>query len=244
MKNCRRIDSLLRNQDFTLSQSIEDAVYNYAGGIADIENAVVVVSDLKNGRSKIFCGGFANVIGINGYNTENSIWEKEIFKLMEEKELEEKYLSEIRFFNFIRQLTKSKRSRYCLLSRLRFRSNDRKYIDVAHRMYYKYDDNGAVRYGICVYSPASIDMKSQCLILDQLTGETLEMCKASDMSILSRREIQVLQLIERGLSSKDISVELNISRYTVSRHRQEILAKLQVRNSAEACRIAHQLGII
>ncbi len=244
MNNRRKIDSLLRNQDFRSAQNIEDIAYRYAESIASIENAVVVVSDLKNGRSRIFCGGFAKIIGVDGYNAENSIWEKEIFKLMDEKELEEKYLSEIRFFNFIRKIPRSKRSRYCLLSRLRFNTKDNGCIDVAHRMYYKYDDNWSVRYGICVYSPASTEMKSQCLILDLLTGETLEMCNASDKSILSRRELQVLQLIERGLTSNDIAEQLNISRYTVSRHRQEILAKLQVRNSAEACRIARQLGIV
>lgn len=244
MTNSRKIDSLLRNQDFTSAQNVEDIAYRYAESIAAIENAVVVVSDLKNGNSRIFCGGFAKIIGINGYNSENSIWEKEIFKLMDEKELDEKYLSEIRFFHFIRKMAKSKRSRYCLLSRLRFKTGDNDHIDVAHRIYYKYDDNGSVRYGICVYCPASNEMKRQCLILDLLTGEELELNKASDKSILSQRETQVLRLIERGLTSNDIADVLNISRYTVSRHRQEILSKLQVRNSAEACRIARRLNIL
>ena len=36
----------------------------------------------------------------------------------------------------------------------------------------------------------------------------------------------------------------NISVNTVSRHRQEILAKLQVKNSIEACRVAQDLGLI
>ena len=37
---------------------------------------------------------------------------------------------------------------------------------------------------------------------------------------------------------------LAISPNTVSRHRQEILGKLQVKNSIEACRIARDLELI
>jgi DNA-binding NarL/FixJ family response regulator len=50
--------------------------------------------------------------------------------------------------------------------------------------------------------------------------------------------------VERGLTSLQIADELSISKFTVSRHRQDILAKLQVKNSAEACRLAHTLGIL
>jgi len=37
---------------------------------------------------------------------------------------------------------------------------------------------------------------------------------------------------------------LSISVNTVSRHRQEILGKLQVKNSIEACRIAKELQLL
>ncbi len=87
-------------------------------------------------------------------------------------------------------------------------------------------------------------MESHCRIIDSLTGESIELDSASDKAILSQRELQVLRLIERGLTSDDIAGELYISRYTVSRHRQEIISRLQVRNSAEACRVARQLGIL
>ena len=50
--------------------------------------------------------------------------------------------------------------------------------------------------------------------------------------------------IDKGLMSKEISGRLSISINTVSRHRQEILGKLQVKNSIEACRIAKDLKLI
>ena len=62
--------------------------------------------------------------------------------------------------------------------------------------------------------------------------------------MLSPREKQILELVDKGLTSKDIARVLSISINTVSRHRQEILSKLQVKNSIEACRIAKGLKII
>ncbi len=46
------------------------------------------------------------------------------------------------------------------------------------------------------------------------------------------------------MMSKEIAAALSISVNTVSRHRQEILGKLQVKNSIEACRVARELRLI
>ena len=62
--------------------------------------------------------------------------------------------------------------------------------------------------------------------------------------LLSERERQILQLVDRGLMSKDIAQMLSISVNTVSRHRQGILRKLNVRSSIEACRIAKELNLL
>lgn len=51
-------------------------------------------------------------------------------------------------------------------------------------------------------------------------------------------------MIANGMSSKEIARQLSISVHTVSRHRQNINAKLQVHNSMEAYRIARSLGIV
>jgi len=244
MSNLRKIDSLLRNQDFSTTHCPDNPVFNYAKGIAEIENGIVVVSDLKSGSSRIFFGEFAKRFDIESYHSEGSIWEKKILKLMDEHEREEKYLSEIRFFNFIKKLPKARRHRYCLLTVLRFHSTDGKLIDVAHRMYYQYDQCGSARYGICIYNPLLKWINSRCIVIDMLSGETIDLDPGCDKAILSRREKQVLQLIENGMTSNNIATALCISPYTVNRHRQEILSKLQVSNSTEACRIARQLNIL
>lgn len=80
--------------------------------------------------------------------------------------------------------------------------------------------------------------------MNSLTGISEELTSKGDAAILSNREKQVLKLIESGMTSARIADILSISRHTVSRHRQEILNKLQVKNSIEACRIAKSMKII
>ena len=48
----------------------------------------------------------------------------------------------------------------------------------------------------------------------------------------------------KGMSSIDISNTLSISKNTVSSHRQNILEKLQAKNSVEACKIAKEMKLI
>ena len=47
-----------------------------------------------------------------------------------------------------------------------------------------------------------------------------------------------------GKSSKMIADRLEISKHTVDRHRQNIIAKLRVNNTTEACHKAKRLGLI
>lgn len=53
-----------------------------------------------------------------------------------------------------------------------------------------------------------------------------------DMNVLSRRELDIVQLIKEGLSSKEIALRLDISLKTVEVHRYNILKKLNLKNTA------------
>ena len=72
--------------------------------MSEIENVVAVVSDLSMRTSKIFNGGFAKVLGLSDYTEENSIWEKKILSLMPEREREEKFIAELRFFHYLKHI--------------------------------------------------------------------------------------------------------------------------------------------
>lgn len=55
---------------------------------------------------------------------------------------------------------------------------------------------------------------------------------STDMNNLSRRELDIIQLIKEGLSSKEIAQQLDISLKTVEVHRYNILKKLNLKNTA------------
>jgi DNA-binding NarL/FixJ family response regulator len=61
---------------------------------------------------------------------------------------------------------------------------------------------------------------------------------------LSPRELQVLKLIAEAYTSDRIAEELSLSRRTVDRHRENILAKLGMRDRVELTRYAIRRGLV
>lgn len=64
-----------------------------------------------------------------------------------------------------------------------------------------------------------------------------------DMNALSRREIDIVQLIKEGLSSKEIALRLDISLKTVEVHRYNILKKLNLKNTAALVNFINTHGL-
>ena len=245
MSCLKKLNQLLKSQSFNVGTIDVSQLLDYAKNISQIENVTVVVSDMRCGISRIFPGKFGIVLGVSNYVEENSIWEKAILNLMTEKQREEKYLAELRFFNFLRHVPRHARPDYYLVSRLRMKAATGDTIDVIHRMYYIYaDDSEAVTHALCLYGRPTFDFIGKNRIVNSFTGVSEELTASGDSSILSRREKQVLTLIDSGKRSYEIADILSISKNTVNRHRQQILAKLQVKNSMEACRIAKTMKII
>ncbi len=60
---------------------------------------------------------------------------------------------------------------------------------------------------------------------------------------LSEREIEVINLIRDGLSSKEIATKLNIAIKTVEVHRHNILKKLKVKNTASLINYINASGL-
>lgn len=57
---------------------------------------------------------------------------------------------------------------------------------------------------------------------------------ASSDTILSQREVEVIQLSSKGLQHKEIAFRLGVSTETVKKHMRNIYQKLQVQNKVEA----------
>lgn len=61
---------------------------------------------------------------------------------------------------------------------------------------------------------------------------------------LTPREKEVLILIAEGLSNKEMAVELGLMLKTIDSHRANLMAKLQVRKTANLVRYAIRVGLI
>jgi DNA-binding NarL/FixJ family response regulator len=60
---------------------------------------------------------------------------------------------------------------------------------------------------------------------------------------LTARERQVLALVSRGATNREIGLELHMAEKTASVHVSRILAKLGARSRTEAAAVAHRHGL-
>lgn len=246
-----KLNKEFTNQDFSKEELISEELKTYkniALNYALIENAVAVLSDLNTNISYVYYGGFSKELGIkalNNYDKVNSIWEEEILNLIHPDDLSEKYFQELRFFHYINKIPKNKRSNYYLTNKLRMRNVLNNYIEVLHRMFYiPTPSTNSVWLALCLYNPVAINIPNRCMVVNSINGKVAELEKKNDSKILTNREKEILNMIDKGIMSKNIAESLSISINTVSRHRQDILKKLQVKNSIEACRVAKDLKLI
>lgn len=78
----------------------------------------------------------------------------------------------------------------------------------------------------------------------QFTVQPTDEKKKSDHPNLTKREIEILILIVKGYSGKEISNLLILSEHTIRSHRKNILKKTNSRNSKELIRKAFEWGLV
>lgn len=229
-----------------------DQVIEMMKGYVQIEHAVAVISDLAEKKSYILSGNFRNFFEMDSCEcfTIDSIWEDDIYQRIHPDDLFDRHLLELDFFNFLKTLKPEERLNYTTNCKIRALNSKQEYQHILHRNFYlKNSSQGGLWLAVCLYnysyerpeSFSGIDGK----IINTKTGTffpvgTYENCTG----LLSVREKEILNLISKGVISKEIAVKLNISINTVNRHRQNILEKLNVSNSMEAVRTANALQLL
>ncbi len=70
--------------------------------------------------------------------------------------------------------------------------------------------------------------------------------KTKDMYMpsISSRELQILRLVAQEKTSKEIADDLFISSHTALSHRKNLMAKMQVKNTAGMVRKGFELGLL
>ena len=98
-----------------------------------------------------------------------------------------------------------------------------------------------VQKGNTFFSP-SIDKRLHNHSQKSVNGSGL--LKKKKIARLSSREVEVLQLIAEGKANKQVAAELGISIKTVEKHRQNLMAKLNIHEISGLTRYAIAAGII
>ena len=235
MEQEHQLKSLLTEQQFEDTENKEFMLAQAracANGYALATEGIAVVSDFQNNECHIYSGRFGQTImDFPEYMVDHtSAFENTVFSHANEEELIQRHILELRFFNFIKELPINEKTNFsasCIISFYRTGSNET--IKILHTTrYFSCSNGGSVILGLCTYSPYfGSHNKQDGIIVNLVTGETVR-----------------LSLIAKGVPSKQIADNLNISVYTVNRHRQDILASLKVANTAAAVEIALRMNLI
>ncbi len=75
-------------------------------------------------------------------------------------------------------------------------------------------------------------------------GLTARIAECESSSSLSPREVEILEMVAKGFTNKEIGRVLQISHYTVRNHINHISAKLNASDRTEAATVGLQQGII
>jgi two-component system invasion response regulator UvrY len=67
--------------------------------------------------------------------------------------------------------------------------------------------------------------------------------EAIQLNDLTEKELEIIQFIKQGLSSKEIAAKMNVVPKTVEVHRHRIFKKLKVKNAVSLVQLANQYGL-
>lgn len=246
-----QLSAVLLDQVFSIEETNDIEVFKkQVENYVSIEQCTAVLSDFKANCSYIYSGSFGEVFGFPSDNSViDSAFEECIFNKIHPDDVIERHILELDYFHFLKSLPYDASSKFSTSSRIRTQNISNCFYIHHRTIYLKSFSNGSVWLALCLYAP-SVDVQPRLgidgKIINIQTGEVIatERYKVFEKTLLSKRELEVLTLVAKGSNSVQIAGELNISVYTVRRHRQNIIEKMKVANTAEAVKTALIMGII
>ncbi|MCX8522967.1 LuxR C-terminal-related transcriptional regulator [Chryseobacterium formosus] len=244
------LQNQLLQQDFSENEEVEKLQLKdwqkMGKDFAQLENGIAILSDLKNNKSYIYSGKLADELHIfqeKDAQEIESIWEDELFNKLNPEDVLQKHVLELQFFQMMKMIPFEKRSDFCVMSRLRILNSSQSLI---HKMFYfSNSKHHNVELALCLYHFDFFQNQSYLgMISNTSNGTIIYQTETENSTFLSLREKEILKMIKQGRKSKEIAEILFISINTVNRHRQNILEKMRVSNTTEACILAMKMNWI
>jgi DNA-binding CsgD family transcriptional regulator len=242
-------EKLLDTQSFVeenLDYSILEEHIPYLENICELSNSAIMIFDLFK-REHVFVS--KNISRILSLDAQKSFGEPSyINKRIHPDDLFEMHEAGLYFLRYGFSLTPRHRKDSKLVNEYRILNEKNKYIRVIEQQMCLENDsygNLWLALGISDISPdQSQDAPFRSRLIDIRNGNVYMFPPPNKEAMLTARETEILQLISKGLISKQIADKLYISVNTVNTHRQRILEKLKADNSLEAIKYASKLGLI
>jgi len=246
----QQINQLFRKEE--LDYSILKKHISFLESLSLVHNSVVSIFDLAEMEHAYLSPNFADLLG----------WDPEKISSPENEYINQRmhpddlaHLNHVswQFFELILRVDPIWREQMKFIKLImdyRTRGKDGNYVRVIeqHKLL-ELDQygNAWLSMSILDLSPDQ-DLVSMCRyrLVNTLTGELYHFPAVELITEhkLSFREKEILQLLGKGLISKQIADKLFISVNTVNTHRQRIIEKLNVSNTAEAVQYVGSLGLI
>ena len=248
----KQFAKLLELQDFhedDLDYSVLDRHLELLNKLDRISSGAISVFDMYRGQHAYHSPKFAALFGWDLAALEKNdldygnkkIHPEDRVKLMQ---------AGVYFTSFAMNIDHTRRRDFKVVSDYRMRGPRDNYIRVVEQQsVLELDKHGNIWLALSIldFSPDSdISQPFRCRMINHKTGDIYiwPPREPVDRDILSMREKEILNLISKGLVSREIADLLYISVNTVNTHRQRIIEKLDVSNTSEAVRYAIDLGIL
>jgi DNA-binding CsgD family transcriptional regulator len=241
------------NQSFDfekLDYSILDKHVEFLESIKSVHDSAISIFDMARLQHAYLSSTFENLLGWD-LEEAGKPGHEYIDSRLHPEDLEHLNRVSSQFLEIMLKVKKEDRKNmqhYKMIMDYRTKGKDGNYVRVVEQhklLELDGDDNVWLALGIMDLSPDQ-DIQSLCRyrLVNASTGDLYHFPKETPNTNLSLREQEILQLLGKGLISKQIADQLFISVNTVNTHRQRIIEKLNVSNTTEAVRHAATIGII
>lgn len=216
--------------------------------LAELSNSGTSIFDLNKKQMAFFSSNFGKLLGYQPADYEHLNYQFFEEKIHPEERLKLALngISHLKMFN---AFSRDEKLNHKVINEYRMLNSENKYVRLVEQyQILELDKTGQIwlmlsMVDISPNQEAAGSVKSQ--LLNFRTGNiiTIDTEQKADPE-LSRRELEVLQLVKQGYLSKEISYKLSISVHTVNTHRQRVLEKLGANNSFEAVVFASKYGLL